>query len=49
MTVTDFSLHIVVNGTDEHIFKSVLESLDKIDGIIGRSFTKGTNYTVSVA
>ena len=48
MPVTDFSLHMVVDGTDEYIFKSVLESLNKIDGITGRSFSIGTNYmTVS--
>jgi nitrate reductase NapAB chaperone NapD len=48
MPVTDFSLRIVVDGTDEYTFKSVEESLDKIDGITGRSFSVGTNYmTVS--
>ena len=43
MPIAELSLHIIVDDTDEQILRRVLESLDKIDGITARSFTKGTN------
>lgn len=43
MPVAEISLYMTIDGTDEDIPKLVLESLDKIDGINTRIFTRETN------
>lgn len=49
MPVEEFFLTIVIARGDEHIYNPVFESLDKINGITGRSISIGTNCMTASA